>query len=105
MKRDLATRELATSLGDVEIPLRLLDDPTAWINAETQQRRNALKADSSIFSEEQLANLTDALAYPVGHLILSMICVSDRVFSVCSHIPSHSLIYAPAQTTNRGRCQ
>ena len=66
MKQDL---ELATSLGDVEIPLGIPDDPTAWKNTEAQQRRQALNANSSIFSEEEFANLIDAVVYPVRHLV------------------------------------
>jgi hypothetical protein len=70
MEGDLAILKLAISLGDVEIPLSIPEDPTAWINAEAQQRQEALKVDSPIFSEEELTNLTDALLYPVSHFVL-----------------------------------
>jgi hypothetical protein len=69
MTEDLAIQQLAILLGDVEIPFDIPDDPTAWINAETQQRRDALNANLPIFSEEERANLTDALVYPVSHLV------------------------------------
>ena len=67
MTEDLAIQQLAISLGDVEIPFEIPDDPTGWINAERQQRREALNANLPIFSEEERANLTDSLVYPVSH--------------------------------------
>jgi hypothetical protein len=67
MDPEIASQQLAISLGDIEIPIMLQDDPRAWLNASTEHLRSILQGVVPTFAEEDIVSLTDNdVVYPVS---------------------------------------
>jgi hypothetical protein len=63
-----AALQIAILMGDVEIPVVLLDDPRAWLDASTKHLQDLLQSIQTVFSKEEFISLIDVdhVKYPVS---------------------------------------
>jgi hypothetical protein len=87
-------RQFSVSLGEVHIPVKLLEDPAGWISANTTQLQYAARDAPQGFSTEELASITDPTqVYPVSN------CFYSFVHSIKA-IPAFACVYFSACQTN-----